>query len=111
MNSSEKVKFFLFIIYSLFFLLITTDYLTLNNLIYDANQTDLLSYTAISKEAPFLPKDNNIIIQHVAQRFLIPYIIGIFAKSYVEYPWLLDLINISPSEVLILPLGIFIDHF
>ena len=76
MNSADKIKFLLFVLYSLIFLLITTDYLSLHALIYTANQTDVISYISIAKEAPSFPNNNNIIIQHVAQRFLIPYIIG-----------------------------------
>ena len=81
MNSQEKTKIILYIIYSVFFLLLTTNYLTLNGLIYDANQTDIISYTSIAKESPYLPKNNEIIIQHVAQRFLIPYIVGLISKT------------------------------
>ena len=76
MNLTDKIKFLLFALYGLIFLLITNDYLSLNALIYTANQTDIISYTSIAKEAPSFPNNNEVIIQHVAQRFLIPYIIG-----------------------------------
>ena len=76
MNLTEKKIFLLYIFYSVIFLLFTTNYLSLDGLIYTANQTDIISYTSIANSAPSLPNNNNIIIQHVAQRFLIPYIIG-----------------------------------
>ena len=82
MNSQEKIKFILFAIYSIFVLLLTTNYLTLNSLIYDANQTDIISYTTIANAAPSLLKDSDIVIQHVAQRFLVPFIVGISAKFF-----------------------------
>ena len=76
MNLTEKKIFLLYVFYSVIFLLFTTNYLTLDGLIYTANQTDIISYTSIANSAPSFPHNNNIIIQHVAQRFLIPYIIG-----------------------------------
>ena len=76
MNLTEKKIFLLYVFYSVIFLLFTTNYLSLDGLIYTANQTDIISYTSIANSAPSLPHNNNIIIQHVAQRFLIPYIIG-----------------------------------
>tara|TARA_B100001175_G_scaffold311616_1_gene316296 strand:- start:1649 stop:2740 length:1092 start_codon:yes stop_codon:yes gene_type:complete len=80
MNSSEKFKFFIFILYSLVFLIITTNYLSLNDLIFVANQNDITSYIPIAEKSPLLPRNNEIIIQHVAQRFFIPYIVGLFSK-------------------------------
>ena len=40
---------------------------------------DVISYTEISKHAPSLPYNSDIIIKHIAQRFLIPYIAGCIA--------------------------------
>ena len=85
MNKSESKIYYLYIVISLVFIIATTSYLSLFDIIYVANQTDVISYSEIAKNAPLLAKESNIIIQHVAQRFLIPYIVGTVA----------DLININ----------------
>ena len=76
MNKSENKIYYLYITISFLFIAITTNYLSLHDIIYVANQTDSISYSEIAKEAPLLPNESNIIIQHAAQRFLIPYIVG-----------------------------------
>ena len=76
MNKSESKIYYLFIAISLIFITTTTNYLSLFDVIYVANQTDVISYIEIAKNAPLLTKEGDIIIQHVAQRFLIPYIVG-----------------------------------
>jgi len=87
MNKSEKNIYYLYIIFSFLFIAVTTNYLSLNDIIFIANQTDSLSYTAIAKNAPLLTGEDSFILnnkatliqQHVAQRFVIPYIIGSIA--------------------------------
>ncbi len=76
MNKSERKICYLFMAISFIFILITTDYLSLYDIIHVANQMDAISYSEIARIAPALPQESNIIIQHVAQRFLIPYIVG-----------------------------------
>ena len=76
---NDQNKLLLYFIYTIFFLYITTDYLSLNNLIFVANQTDIISFYEISKKAPEFSIQNDIIAKHDAQRFLIPYIIGLIS--------------------------------
>ena len=76
MNKFNAKIYYLYIAISFIFILVTTDYLSLYDIIYVANQTDVISYSEIAISAPLLPQESNIIIQHVAQRFLIPYIVG-----------------------------------
>jgi hypothetical protein len=76
MNSKEKKIFFLYIIYSLVFLICTTNYLSIDDLTYKASQTDIINYLKISKFAPYLAVNSDI-AQHDAQRFLVPYIVGL----------------------------------
>ena len=76
MNKSENRIYYLYITISFLFIALTTNYLSLHDIIYVANQTDSISYSEIAKKAPLLPNESNTIIQHAAQRFLIPYIVG-----------------------------------
>ena len=78
MNIREKKLFLLYIFYSFVFLISTTNYLSLNDLIYTATQTDIINYTKISKFAPYIPLNSDI-AQHDAQRFLIPYLAGLIS--------------------------------
>jgi|TARA_B110000037_G_scaffold214687_1_gene270976 hypothetical protein len=80
MNKSEAKIYYLYIAISLIFITATTNYLSLYDIIHLANQTDVISYSEIAKKAPLLNKDSDIIIQNVAQRFLIPYIVGSIAN-------------------------------
>ena len=79
MNKSDKKYYFLYVTISFVFVVLTTNYISLSDIIYVANQTDVISYTEIAKNAPLLKIESDIIIQHVAQRFLIPYIVGFIA--------------------------------
>ena len=79
MNKSDTKNYFLFTAISFVFVVLTTDYISLSDIIYIANQTDVISYSEIAKYAPSFPSESEIIIQHVAQRFLIPYIVGSIA--------------------------------
>ena len=76
MNKYQKSIYYLYIVIAFLFIIFTTNYLSLHDIIYVANQTDGISYNEIAKIAPHVPKENSIIIKHVGQRFLIPYIIG-----------------------------------
>ena len=78
MNSKEKKIFIYYIIYSLIFLLCSTNYLSFDDLIYKATQTDIINYVKISKFAPYLAVNSDI-AQHDAQRFLIPYFVGLIS--------------------------------
>ena len=79
MNKSEAKIYYIYVVISFVFMTVTTDYLSLFDIIHVANQMDVISYSEIAKIAPSLPKENDIIIQHVAQRFLIPYVVGSLA--------------------------------
>jgi hypothetical protein len=76
MKKNEIIIFIFYSIYSLIFLIVTTNYLTLNDIIYKANQSDSFEYSEIAKNFPRLIENSNIIDPHKAQRFLIHYIIG-----------------------------------
>ena len=80
MNKSETKVYYLYIAISLVFIVATTNYLSLYDIIHVANQTDVISYSEIAKNAPLIKKESDMIIQHVAQRFLIPYIVGSIAN-------------------------------
>ena len=80
MNKSEIIKYYLFVLISLTFVILTTNYLSLFDIINKASQTDVISYVEIANKSPSLPFESEIIIQHVAQRFLIPYFIGLFSN-------------------------------
>ena len=82
MNKSEKKIYILFSFISLVFIIFTTNYLSLFDIIYEANQTDAISYSEIAKKSPNINLDSDIIIQHVAQRFLIPYTIGVIKYRF-----------------------------
>ncbi len=80
MNKADIKIFHLYILMSLLFIVLTTNYLSLNDIIFLANQTDVISYSEIAKIAPTLPLKSEIIIQHVAQRFFVPYFVGSIAN-------------------------------
>ena len=76
--SKNQIKiYYIYILFCFIFILLTTEYLSLEDIIYVAKQTDVISYTQLAKVAPALPVDSDVIIKHVAQRFLIPYLIGL----------------------------------
>ena len=75
----QKNYNYVYFLFSILFIIVSTNYLSLEDIINSANQTDVISYSEIAKIAPELPKDSKIIIQHVAQRFLIHYIVGSIA--------------------------------
>ncbi len=82
MNKSDIKIYHLYTCFSFLFIVLTTNYLSLNDIIFLANQTDVISYTEIAKIAPALPLKSEIIIQHVAQRFLVPYLVGSIANFF-----------------------------
>ena len=82
MNKNQIQIFYLYIIFCFIFIITTTEYLSLEDIIYTAGQTDAISYSEIAKYAPQLPYKNEVIIQHVAQRFLIPYLVGNISKIF-----------------------------
>ena len=82
MNKSEKKIYILFSLFSFIFIVFTTNYPNLFDIIYVANQTDAISYSEIAKNAPYINLNSDIIIQHVAQRFFIPYMVGCLANLF-----------------------------
>ncbi len=76
---NEQNKLLIYFIYILIFLYFTTNYLSLDGLIYTANQADIISFYEIANKAPELTIKNDIVAKHDAQRFLIPYIIGLLS--------------------------------
>ena len=66
MNKSDKKYYYLFITVSFLFVVLTTNYISLSDIVNVANQTDVISYTEIAKNAPLLKLESDIIIQHVA---------------------------------------------
>ena len=83
MNKYENKIYYFYIVFSFLFIASNKLFKSLY-IIFVANQTDSLSYTAITKNAPFLSGEKTFILnnietaiqQHVAQRFIIPYIVG-----------------------------------
>ncbi len=82
MNNSDKKIYYFYVAICFIFLGVTTDYLSLYDIIHVANQMDVISYSEIAKAAPYLPQESEVIIQHVAQRFLISYIVGSIAYFF-----------------------------
>lgn len=80
MNKYHKNIYYCYILIAFLFLTFTTNYLSLYDIIYVANQTDVISYSEIAKTAPNLPNESKVIIQHVAQRFLIHFFVGSLAN-------------------------------
>lgn len=76
MNKFETKIYYIYILICFSFILLTTKYIDLYDIIHVANQMDVISYIEIAKNAPLIPKENPVIIKHVGQRFLIPYLIG-----------------------------------
>ena len=64
---NNQNKLLLCFIYILVFLYLTTDNLSLNDLIYSANQTDIISFYEIAKKSPEIPVQNDIVAKHDAQ--------------------------------------------
>ena len=104
MIKKDNKIFFLFIIFVLLFLFSTTKYLSLFDIIYTAGQMDVISYTEISKHAPSLPYNSEIIIKHIAQRFLVPYIAGSIAyytqiEIFTVFKFLIFSLNLIPINI------------
>lgn len=79
--SKNQIKiYYIYTLFCFIFISLTTEYLSLEDIIYVANQTDVISYSELAKVAPDLPTDSDLIIKHVAQRFLVPYVIGLTSK-------------------------------
>lgn len=74
-----KNSYFYFI-YAIIFILLTTNYLTVEELIYEANQADIKSYQIIYDSSPNLPNQVDILQKHVSQRFLVPYLMGYLSQ-------------------------------
>ncbi len=79
MTKKEKKIFSIYVLFVLIFLLLTTKYLSLNDIIHIASQWDVISYTEIAKYAPNLPYDNENIMKHISQRFFLPYFAGLIS--------------------------------
>ena len=68
----------LYIILSLVFLFITTSNFSLSQTMQNAGAIDGYQYFLISKSVPFFAQD----IQYIkGERFILPYLIGLFSKS------------------------------
>ena len=76
MSKYHNKIYYSYIAVTFLFIIFTTNYPSLHNLIYLFNQLDVISYSEIAKTAPLILKENPVIIKHVGQRFLIPYMIG-----------------------------------
>ena len=83
MNLKDTKTFYLYQFFSIAFLLLTTKYLNVHDIINIGGQMDAISYIEISKYFPKLPTENDIILQNVAQRFIIPYVAGFFSNIFV----------------------------
>ena len=68
MNKSENKIYYLYIAISFLFIAGTTNYLSLYDIIFVANQTDSLSYTAIAKNAPLLSGEKTFLLNNIEMR-------------------------------------------
>ncbi len=73
---NEQIKLILYFFYVLIFIYFTTENLSLYDLIYTANQSDIVSFYEIANKSPDFAFKSDIIAKHDAQRFLVPYTIG-----------------------------------
>jgi hypothetical protein len=112
MNKSDKKYYFLFVAVSFVFVVLTTNYISLSDIIYVANQTDVISYTEIAKNAPLLKLESDIIIQHVAQRFLVPYVVGFIAYFLnIDFYFVFKIFNIFAVIIYIFLINLIIKNF
>ena len=82
MSSKDTKTFYLYQFFALTFLLLTTKYLNIHDIINIGGQMDAISYIEISRYFPKLPSENDIILQNAAQRFIIPYAVGFFSNIF-----------------------------
>ncbi len=82
MNNNQTYVYYFYVIFSFIFIVLTTNYLSLHDIIYVANQADSLSYSEIAKHAPGIPRDTALVIKIVAQRFLVHYLVGSLADIF-----------------------------
>ena len=75
MTTNQKI-YFSYFIYSILFIFFTTNFLSVDNLINEANQADIISYRIIYENSPNFPYQVDELQKHVSQRFLIPYLVG-----------------------------------
>ena len=76
MTPKENYIFYTYCLLSFIFVFLTTNYLSLEDIIYKAGQMDVKSYMVIASNSPELTNEKTNLSRHLAQRFLIPYIIG-----------------------------------
>ena len=91
---NEQIKLILYFFYVLIFLYFTTENLSLYDLIYIANQSDIVSFYEIANKSPDFAFKSDIIAKHDAQRFLVPYTIG-FISYLTDFNFRNFVININ----------------
>lgn len=72
----NSIIYIIYFLYAFFFIFLTTNFLNVDGLIYEANQADIISYRIIYENSPNIPYQIDELQKHVSQRFLIPYLIG-----------------------------------
>ena len=78
----EQTKLILYFIFSVLFIIVTTNYLDDLDLINQFGQKDIEQYYIIAKEVPKLPFNNEEILPHVSSRYIVPYIIGSISNAF-----------------------------
>lgn len=110
MTNKEKYFFFTYCFCSLLFLFSTTNYLSLDDIINKAGQMDVASYLLIANNSPELVNENVNLSRHLAQRFLVPYIIGFFSNIFnIEIFLFFKILNFLFILIYILILIIYIN--
>ena len=110
MTKTEKNFFLTYCFCSFLFLISTTNYLSLDEIINKAGQMDVSSYLFIATNSPELINENSNLSRHLAQRFLIPYLIGFFSNFLnVEIFLFFKIVNFIFILIFILILIIYIN--
>ena len=82
MNANESRILYLYQFFCIIFLLLTTKYLNIHDIINIGGQMDAISYTEIAEQFPTLPHESDAILKNLAQRFVIPYAVGSISKLF-----------------------------
>ena len=78
MDKKEKTYLIIYITIVFVFVIFTTRYLSVEELIYKFGQRDIEQYFLLTELWPNLPRNEGI-LPHIATRFLVPYIIKTFS--------------------------------
>jgi len=89
MIKNNRFSFTVYSFYLVIFIFLTTNNLSVEELVIEANQTDITSYKQIYEASPKLPEKQDDLQKHVSQRFLVHYSVGFLAKFFNLEPTLI----------------------